>query len=306
MNIQVIIPVYRPDDKLIKLIRALKKQTVKPTGITLVVSTTGKGTEPRISEAVAIAPEIRILEVKASEFDHGGTRRWAVERTECDVFVMMTQDAVPNDEFLIERLTGAIEGNTACAYARQLAGSESSTFEKISRLHNYPGASVTKTKEDIEKLGIKAFFCSDVCCAYDREKYINAGGFIRKTIFNEDMIIARKFLDLGYLVRYEADAAVIHSHDYSAMEQLKRNFDLGVSQAQNPDVFAGVSSESEGMKLVKSATKILLKKGKWYMIPGFYAQCGFKLTGYKLGKNYAKLPEWVIMCLTSNKSYWKK
>ena len=305
MNIQVIIPVYKPDDKLIKLVKALKKQTVKPDGITFVISKIGSGTDVKVSEAIAIAPEIRILEVKAAEFDHGGTRRFAVEKTECDIFVMMTQDAVPDDEFLIEKLTGAITGNTACAYARQLAGRESSVFEKISRLHNYPAESVTKTKSDIESLGIKAFFCSDVCCAYDRKKYMEAGGFIRKTIFNEDMIMARKFLDMGYSVRYEADAKVVHAHNYSCMEQLHRNFDLGVSQAMNPDVFSGISSESEGMKLVKGATKYLVGKGKWYLIPGFYAQCGFKLIGYKLGKKYAKLPLWFIMAVTSNKNFWK-
>ena len=80
-------------------------------------------------------------------------------------------------------------------------------------------------------MGIKAFFCSDVCAMYDRKKYIEQGGFIKKTIFNEDMIMAYKFLMAGYGVYYKADACVIHSHNYSNMQQFHRNFDLGVSQA---------------------------------------------------------------------------
>ena len=55
----------------------------------------------------------------------------------------------------------------------------------------------------------------------------------------------------GYAVAYAADAKVIHSHNYSCMQQFHRNFDLGVSQAEHPEVFEGIKSESEGIKLVK-------------------------------------------------------
>ncbi|MCR5739587.1 MAG: glycosyltransferase [Lachnospiraceae bacterium] len=316
MNIQVIIPVYKPDGKLIKIIEKLRKQTVKPAGINLVWSKTDHEEDAVMSRIKRECGDIRILEIPVREFDHGGTRRRAVRNTPCDIFVMMTQDAVPKNDMLIENLTAPLISQMtertpngtviACVYGRQLPGRDSSPYEKLSRLHNYSELSRTKTGEDIKKLGIKAFFCSDVCCAYRRDIYEECGGFVRSTVFNEDMIMARRFLDKGYAVRYEATAAVIHSHDYSAMEQLRRNFDLGASQAMFPDVFGGISSESEGIKFAVSSIKLLIKKGRPLLVPGFCIQCFFKLVGYRLGKKYASLPNAVIMKLASNKNYWKQ
>ncbi len=326
MNIQVIIPVYKPDKKLIKLIDRLKKQTLVPHGINLIHSA-GDEPDETVEQIKKDFPDVRIMEIKVSEYDHGDTRRRAVRNTPCDIFVMMTQDAVPVSDDLIEKLVTPLKnrmekeiasnpdaaddpksraGAIACVYARQMPGTGSSPYEKLARLHNYSELSKTKYKSDIEKMGIKAFFCSDVCCAYRRDIYEEAGGFIKSTIFNEDMIIARKFLELGYGVRYEATAKVIHAHNYTAMQQFRRNFDLGVSQAMHPEVFADVSSESEGMKFVTGSIKLLMKKGAVLLIPGFVNQCAFKLIGYKLGRNYAKLPECFIMKFTANKKYWLK
>ena len=54
-------------------------------------------------------------------------------------------------------------------------------------------------------MGIKTFFASNVCCAYDREKFWFQGGFIQKTIFNEDMIFAGKaVLQDDYAIAYVA------------------------------------------------------------------------------------------------------
>jgi len=314
VNIQVIIPVYHPDDKLIKLIDRLGKQTQKPSGITLVWSR-NPGERDRVVEKVkSTYSDVRIMEIDADSFDHGGTRRRAVRNTACDIFIMMTQDAVPANNSLVENITAPLIRQAeneepespviACVYARQLPAGNSSAYEKLSRLHNYSNLSRTKTKNDIKGMGIKAFFCSDVCCAYRRDIYEKAGGFVRHAVFNEDMVIARKFLEMGYGVRYEAGAKVIHSHDYTARQQLSRNFDLGASQAMFPEVFGDISSESEGMKFACRSVALLMRKKKPELIPGFCIQCGFKLLGYRLGKKYAKLPKCFIMKLTSNKRYW--
>ena len=40
-----------------------------------------------------------------------------------------------------------------------------------------PLESRVKTKEDLDTLGIKTFFCSNVCSAYRRSEYDAMGGF---------------------------------------------------------------------------------------------------------------------------------
>lgn len=236
----------------------------------------------------------------------GATRACAAELSDADVMVFMTQDALPADKSLIENLVKALteDEKTGAAYARQLPNENCSFVEKYTRSFNYPDRSAVKTKDDLPVYGIKTFFCSNVCAAYKRDIYQKLGGFVRKAIFNEDMIYAGRLIQEGYAVAYAADAKVIHSHNYSCMQQFHRNFDLGVSQAEHPEIFAGVPSEGEGIKLVKKTINYLIQKRKIWLIPGVILQSGCKYAGYLSGKNYRKLPRKMILWCTMNREYW--
>lgn len=318
MKVDVIIPIYRPDEKLIVLLEKLNSQSIKPNSIILM--NTGKKYFDKFIERCNAAcdggsrfyerfPNVKVYHVKKSQFDHGGTRKLAVKYSRAAVFVMMTQDAIPVDDKLIEELIRGLSneerGTVAVAYARQLADENCGVLETSSRLFNYPEESCTKAYEDILELGIKTFFCSDVCAAYRRDIFDRLGGFVDKTLFNEDMIYASEAIKSGYAIRYQAEAKVIHSHNYTNSQQFHRNFDLGVSQSQHPEVFAAVSSESEGKKLVAATTKRLLDEKQAMKLPHFYMQCVSKYAGYLLGKNYDKLPMGLVKKLTTNPGYFE-
>ena len=132
------------------------------------------------------------------------------------------------------------------------------------------------------------------------------GGFEKKTIFNEDMILAARLIKQGYKVFYQAEARVIHSHNYTGLQQFRRNFDMAVSQADHPEVFGNIASENEGIRLVKSTARYLLKEGKGWMLPELVWQSGWKYLGYKAGLHYRNLPVWMIRKCTMNPSYWEK
>ena len=305
MTIDVIIPIYKPGKELFTLLDRLNNQTLPVNRIILM------NTEEKYFELLTygtVFPDkyknVKVYHLSKREFDHGKTRHMGVLKTEADVFVMMTQDALPADEYLLECLTRHLTGEVAAVYARQLATGNSSVLEHVTREFNYPAQSVEKSAADLERLGIKTYFCSNVCAAYRRDIYDKQGGFIRRAIFNEDMIYAAGLIKAGYHIVYEAEAKVYHSHNYTNLQQLRRNFDLGVSQAEHPEVFAGLSSESEGKKLVKTATDYLKKNHKAGKLPYFYTQCAFKYLGYLLGRHYKMLPRKLILKLTMNKEYW--
>ena len=225
---------------------------------------------------------------------------------EADILMFMTDDAIPKDKYMVENLIKAFDDPiVTAAYGRQMADPEKNYIEYYTRIFNYPLESRVKTKEDLDTLGIKTFFCSNVCSAYRRSEYDAMGGFEHKTIFNEDMIMASKMIEDGKAVAYQADARVWHWHDYKAIQQLHRNFDLAVSQVDHGGLFLKVRSESEGVKMVIATIKHLFKKGKIYLIPKYVIDTGFKLIGYKLGRNYKKLPKWMVLKLTMNQTYWK-
>ena len=227
--------------------------------------------------------------------------------SDAKIVVFMTQDAMPADSRLIENLIEPLgEELVGVSYARQLPASDCDFIERYTRRFNYPEESRIKGKEDIPELGIKTFFCSNVCAAYRRDVYEALGGFSRRTIFNEDMILAGRMVQAGYKVAYAAGARVIHSHNYSGLQQFHRNFDLAVSQADNPEVFSQVRSESEGIRLVKNTMGYLLKSRKPYLIPVLVYKSGCKYLGYKLGQNYRKLPQWVVKWCSMSTTYWGK
>ena len=302
IKVDVIIPVYHPGKEFSVLLERLTEQTAVIHRI-IAMNTEENYWNKELEQKY---PLLEVHHLKKSEFDHGGTRAWAAELSDAEIMVFMTQDAVPADRNLIENLVKALEKEKmiAAAYARQLPNEMCSFAERYTRSFNYPEKSYVRTQRDLSLYGIKTFFCSNVCAAYKKEIYKELGGFLRKTIFNEDMIYAGKLIQMGYGIAYAADAKVIHSHNYSCMQQFHRNFDLGVSQAEHPEIFAGVPSEGEGIKLVKKTINYLIQKRKIWLIPGVILQSGCKYAGYLSGKNYRKLPRKMILWCTMNREYW--
>lgn len=302
----MIIPVYRPDEKLERLIQKINSQTVPPAHIFFMQTLTGTAEDQRVREILERAEHGVVTTLEKKEFDHGGTRNQGAALSQAEYMLFMTQDAVPVDNMLIEKLLEAMEADekTATAYGRQLPDDKVGVIEHYTRKFNYPPESSTKTKEDLPELGIKTYFCSNVCAMYRRKVYEQMGGFVLHTIFNEDMIMASKVIQAGYQIAYAAEAQVVHAHKYTYREQFRRNFDLAVSQRQYHEIFDGIRSESEGIRLVKKTMKYLISRGKWYLIPDLVFQSGFKFLGYRFGKKYDRLPKGIRRRFSMNPSYW--
>ena len=307
MKTDIIIPTYRPGDSLEELLRRLLAQKLLPNRI-IIMNTEEELWDAKRFEALFDGSDVGLTVQHLSRvaFDHGGTRHRGILLSDADICICMTQDAIPYDRELTAKLVDALLSSerTAAAYARQLPAADCGPVERYTRQFNYPEQSRVKGSEDVEELGIKTYFCSNVCAAYRRERYLELGGFIRKTIFNEDMIFAGHAVQAGYQIAYAAEAKVIHSHNYTAMEQLHRNFDLAVSQADHPEIFAGLRSEGEGIRLVKQTALWLIQTGRPRLVPDLIFKSGCKYLGYLLGKRYRKLPEWLVLRLTMNRAYW--
>ena len=308
-TVDVIIPSYRPGDKFLRLLNMLSVQSYPVRKIIVMNTEKSFWKEEEFSGIL----NLEVHHLKKEEFDHGATRNKGASYSSADVMVFMTDGAVPADRFLLENLMEGFvkegaDGEPVCAvYARQLPNPNCDLAEQYTRRFNYPDKELIKTKRDIPAMGIKTFFASNVCCAYDRKMFFQSGGFINRTIFNEDMIYAgRAIKERGWAVVYKPEAQVYHSHNYGCIAQFKRNFDLAVSQADHPEVFQGIRSESEGIRLVKSTAAWLAGQGKLWMIPGLIVKSGFKYMGYLAGKRYRRLRKKAVMAFTMNREYWKK
>ncbi len=354
-SVDVIIPSYKPDQKLRKLLELLLRQS-HPIQNIIIINTEASLLDPTLIPEDA---RISVTHIRKDQFDHGASRNLGVSKSDAELFLLMTEDAVPKDTTLVEKLVRVFETdpykdavpvildpdhteaamlqktgegcaeNTAASgetdtvgghadgdigrrtrgpigavYGRQLATTESSYDEQYARQFNYPAQSFVKTQQDIARLGIKTYFESNVCCMYRRDIFDRLGGFIEHTIFNEDMIYCGKLLQAGYASAYEASAEVYHAHHYSGCQQFHRNFDLGVSQADHPEIFAGLRSEGEGVKLVIGNAKDLLRHGRLFTVPNLVWKSGCKYLGFRMGRNYRKLSSRMVLRCTMNPRYW--
>ncbi len=302
-RISVIIPTYQAGPPLKELLHRLRKQTFPPDEIIVVDSSSDDGTP-----GLAAAEGASVFSVQKSEFDHGGTRNYAAGLARGDILVFMTQDAMPADEHLLERLTEPLlrDERISSVYARQLARPDAKTLERLARSYNYPPESSVKDKSDLAKLGVKTFFCSNVCAAVRRDIYNEVGRFPEPVIFNEDMILAAKCILSGYKIAYAAEAKVIHSHSYTLVQQFKRFFDNGVSMSTNEWIYEYSAVGGEGSNMVRGLIRDLHRNRQWHQIPLLIAESAAKLIGYELGKRHRRLPRGLCGKFSMHHGIWQK
>ena len=244
--------------KFLELMKRLTSQSVKADRI-IIMNTEEKYFDGLLygTDFAREYPEAEVHHLSKREYDHGGTRDIAASKSSADLFLCMTDDAVPADDRLIERLRdAAVPGR---GHRRGLCQTASGQRERGDRavyqsLQLSGGELHQGTAAAENAWGSKPISAPTSAPCTGGDVFRKLGGFEKHTIFNEDMIYAARAVKAGWRIAYAADARVYHSHNYTAKEQFHRNFDNGVSQAQHPEIFAGVSSEAEGVKLVKKTS----------------------------------------------------
>lgn len=304
MKVDAVIPAYKPGHDLRELVEKLLDQTVR-LGRIIIINTDREYFDEK---EYLIAPAVEVVHITRHEFDHAGTRDMGLRMSDADYVLFMTMDAIPKDNYLVEKLLSGFRraDNIAVSYARQLPKKDCNRIEQITREFNYPAQSRVQTSDDIKELGIKAYFCSDVCAMYDTSIYRSLGGFKAPAIFNEDMVYAAGALDAGYAVSYCADALVYHSHNYTGRQYYRRNFDLGVSQADHPEIFERFNVKGTGMQLVRKSLAQICRRGTTADIIRLVYYSGMKYLGFRKGKNYHKLSLKSCLKHTSDKEYWNR
>jgi glycosyltransferase involved in cell wall biosynthesis len=176
-----------------------------------------------------------LIQIPRDTFSHGGTRNLLMAQARGDHVAFLTQDAVPASEDWLVSLLAAFE----------LAPDVGLAFGPY---RPRPGASVSVARE------LTSWFDSfstrgpriDALRAADRDApprhflghlgfFTDANGCVaraawqqvpfRRIAYAEDQLLAQDMLRAGFAKVYVPDAAVIHSHEYSAWQWLRRSFD---------------------------------------------------------------------------------
>lgn len=279
MRISIIIPTFNAAPRIENLLSMLSAQDTQPWEV-IIIDSSSEDTTVEIARNFGA----KTIVIPRQTFNHGKTRNIAAMEAKGDILVFMTQDASPERNTLLSTLSAPLRTHDiAASYGRHIPRVNASPLEIFARRFNYPDSPLTKSIDDIGKYGIKTFFFSNACSAIKRDLFLSAGMFREGVRANEDMLMAARLILNGYKVAYVPEATVIHSHNYSLVQQFRRYYNIGSSLKNNAWVLDHVRPEGEGLRFVREQLRFVLKRCEYLWIPYIFLESLAKYTGYRAG-----------------------
>lgn len=279
MNIDIICPLYNAEKDIEGLHKSLLKQkNVKINEIRYVLTESKDNSEEKLKKL-----NINFKKIKKEEFSHGLTRENEAFDSKADILVFITQDVkIVRDDWLYNLTKDIANGEVDACYSRQLC--DNNTIEKYTRECNYPENSKIVTKDDIEKLGLKAFFFSDASSAIKRETFVKLKGYDhKKLIINEDMYIAYKLITNGYKIKYCADSEVVHSHVFTLKQYYDRYKDTGKFFKEN-SYLNNYKVNQAGGNMAKYILKRAIQDKNFGVLVKYIPNMAVRFIGMEVGK----------------------
>jgi len=232
--VSVAIPVLNGHEMLEQTLAAVRAQQLdSPASVEVIVCDSGSHDG---SVSVARAYDAEVIEIPRGSFSHGETRNLLMRRAQGGHVAFLTQDAVPADDRWLARLLGAftLAPDVALAYGPYRPRDDASPMvareliewfrsfgpDEALRIDRLCPAERTIAASQLD--GVRGFFTdANGCVARAAWEAVS----FRSIPYAEDRALALDMLRAGYAKVYVPRAAVIHSHEYSNSDWLRRSFD---------------------------------------------------------------------------------
>jgi GT2 family glycosyltransferase len=229
-NVTVAIPVRDGGELLARVLDALSRQTVEHE---LLVCDSGS-TDGSLELARARAT--RLIEISPESYSHGGVRNVLMAEASGDLVALLSQDAEPADEHWLENLLSGFDlaADIAAVYGPYRPRPDAALpvrleldrwFASLSpdgapRVERLAGDEHTLAPRAL--VGRRGFFTdANACLLRSAWQHVP----FREIEYAEDRALALDMLRAGYAKAYVPTAAVLHSHRYTTLQQLRRSFD---------------------------------------------------------------------------------
>lgn len=278
MNIEIICPLYKGSEYIETLINSINKQKkVDLLSVFFVLTDSFDDSEEKLKKL-----KLNYVKIDKSSFSHSLTREYYGLNSKADIIVFITQDIIIESDLWLYNLTKDIVNNKVEAtYSRQI--SKYDNLEKYTREYNYRDSSNIVSKKDIKKLGLKAFFFSDVSSAIKKETFIKLKGYDNKKLpISEDMYLAYKLINNNFKIKYCADSVVYHSHDFSLKELYDRYKLTGKFFKQN-NYLNNYGTNKSGGSMAKYIIKRSIQDKNFKVLLRFIPDMLARFIGMKVG-----------------------
>ncbi|RIL07887.1 MAG: hypothetical protein DCC71_01410 [Proteobacteria bacterium] len=223
--VSVVIPTKDGADTLGELLARLFEQKRR---FDLDVVVIDSGSRDATLEIAARHP-LRLERIAPREFDHGETRNRGIAMTRGDPIVLLTQDAIPADESLLENIARPFDDVcVAGVYGRQIPRPDCD----VVRRRQLEGWLTGRLEPARVELGGTSLDALSPFERYERCVFDNVCSAVRRSVweripfrraaFGEDVAWGRAVLEAGFAIAYEPSAAVVHSHRRPVREEYRR------------------------------------------------------------------------------------
>lgn len=279
MKVDIICPLYEAENYILNLNDSLLKQeNVNINKIQYVLTKSKDNSEKILKEN-----KLNYILIDKKDFSHSLTREKEAMKSKSDIIVFISQDIViENTDYLYNLVNPIINGEANACYSRQLTKFDN--IEKYTRESNYPDKSIIKTKDDIEKLGLKTFFFSDASSAVNTKVFKKLNGYDGKNLpINEDMYFAYKLIMNGYKIKYCADSVCYHSHNFK-LKELYNRYKLTGKFFKENSYIDNFGTNKSGGGLAKYILKRAIKDKNIKVLIRFVPDMAARYIGMKVGK----------------------
>ncbi len=278
MKVEIICPLYNAESYIENLHNSILKQKNVDFSVRyLLTESTDK------TESILKSKKLNYNKIEKKDFSHSLTRELAARNSKADIIVFISQDVEPSDEnWLYYLVKDIIDGSVSATYSRQIT--KFNNLEKYTREKNYPKESKIVSKDDINDLGLKAFFFSDAASAIKKEVFEQLNYYDNKRLpINEDMYIAHKLITNGYKIKYCSDSIIYHSHNFK-LKELYNRYKLTGQFFKENSYLDDYGTTDSGIKLATYVFKRIMQEGRIVLLFRYPFDMGARFIGMKAGK----------------------
>jgi GT2 family glycosyltransferase len=296
-RISILIPVKNGAARLRQLLPRIRSQQTRDS-IEIVAIDSGSSDDTVDvlhqfgATVVSIAPEA---------FNHGLTRNLAAQYANGEILVFVNQRTLPADNEWLANLVAPLRDDQQLAgvCSRVLPGDDADVLTAYDGARDLHASSERQWRTIVDRdayqtlspSALRRLINFHTISAAVRAAVFEAIPF-RAVTMGEDIVWAKEVLEAGYAIQHEPTSVVYHTHNYSLLELMQRNFDDGrVNHAvvgreiADHEVFPRIaSSVQDDRRYLEQAGLSADARADWEMISAVRRTA--QALGQWLGANY--------------------
>jgi glycosyltransferase involved in cell wall biosynthesis len=231
-SVSVVIPTYNAGPTFdIVLKKIVNQKNVKNLEIIIIDS----GSQDNTLK-IATKYDAKIVKINKNTFSHSTARNLGASKASGKYLIFTVQDAFMLNNITINDTINYLKINKIkAASAKQTPRFDADVFA-CWQIYNFSHMISPNSSDQVIKIepsvfkkmksNIKRAYCTidDVYAVFEKELFINSNGYNEKYTYGEDLELGKRLIEGGHRLGYIYSNGVIHSHNRSADQLLKRYY----------------------------------------------------------------------------------